>query len=115
MGAVLPRAKMLALDQIFPEGIHLPDYFCGKNIVHLPTSNVTSTPNTTGAMKNAFGGLLGHHRHYTHTWIHETLVRPAGDSERDSSGHLRLHGRDHRRQRPGAAHRAPEVKNMILA
>ena len=25
-------------------------------------------------MKNAFGGLLSTHRHYTHSWIHKTLV-----------------------------------------
>ena len=25
-------------------------------------------------MKNAFGGLLNTRRHYTHSWIHETLV-----------------------------------------
>ena len=25
-------------------------------------------------MKNAFGGLLNTKRHYTHSWIHETLV-----------------------------------------
>jgi hypothetical protein len=25
-------------------------------------------------MKNAFGGLLSKYRHYTHSWIHETLV-----------------------------------------
>lgn len=29
---------------------------------------------TTGAMKNAFGGLLNTKRHYAHSWIHETLV-----------------------------------------
>jgi hypothetical protein len=29
---------------------------------------------TTGAMKNAFGGLLNTRRHYTHSWIHRTLV-----------------------------------------
>jgi len=29
---------------------------------------------TTGAMKNAFGGLLSTKRHYTHSWIHNTLV-----------------------------------------
>src|SRR5258708_12584816 len=29
---------------------------------------------TTGAMKNAFGGLLATKRHYTHSWIHRTLV-----------------------------------------
>src|SRR5436189_2966277 len=33
-----PKAKMRVLDRIFPEGIHIPDYFLGKNIVHLPTT-----------------------------------------------------------------------------
>src|SRR5258706_11735356 len=32
-----PKAKMHVLPQIFPNGIHVPDYFFGKNIVHLPT------------------------------------------------------------------------------
>src|SRR5512145_2052196 len=31
-----PRAKMNVLDQIFPEGIQIPDAFHGTNIVHLP-------------------------------------------------------------------------------
>jgi uncharacterized protein (DUF362 family) len=69
-----PQAKMLALDHIYPEGIHIPDYFIGKNIVHLPTVKTHMYTTTTGAMKNAFGGLLSKYRHYTHTWIHETLV-----------------------------------------
>ena len=69
-----PKAKMHALDHIYPEGIHIPDYFIGKNILHLPTMKCHIYTTTTGAMKNAFGGLLNHHRHYTHSWIHETLV-----------------------------------------
>lgn len=69
-----PKAKMLVLDKVFPQGIYLPDYFMGKNIVHLPTVKTHSYTVTTGAMKNAFGGLLNTHRHYTHTWIHDTLV-----------------------------------------
>lgn len=69
-----PQAKMLALDHIYPDGIHIPDYFIGKNIVHLPTIKTHMYTTTTGAMKNAFGGLLSKFRHYTHTWIHETLV-----------------------------------------
>src|SRR6202049_2633798 len=36
-GRIQPKAKMLVLDKILPEGIHVPDYFAGKNIVHLPT------------------------------------------------------------------------------
>src|SRR6266849_3732436 len=69
-----PKAKMLVLDRIFPEGIMIPDYFFGKNIVHLPTVKCHIYTTTTGAMKNAFGGLLNTRRHYTHSWIHETLV-----------------------------------------
>ena len=69
-----PAARMLALDHIYPEGIRIPDYFIGKNIVHLPTVKTHMYTTTTGAMKNAFGGLLSKYRHYTHTWIHETLV-----------------------------------------
>ncbi len=69
-----PEARMLALDQIYPEGIRIPDFFIGKNIVHLPTVKTHMYTTTTGAMKNAFGGLLSKYRHYTHTWIHETLV-----------------------------------------
>ncbi len=69
-----PKAKMAVLDKIFPDGIYLPDYFFGKNIVHLPTVKSHSYTVTTGAMKNAFGGLLNVNRHYTHTWIHDTLV-----------------------------------------
>ena len=69
-----PKARMHVLDKIFPEGIHVPDYFFGKNIVHLPTVKCHIYTTTTGAMKNAFGGLLNTKRHYTHTWIHETLV-----------------------------------------
>ena len=32
-----PKTKLHVLDRIFPEGIRIPDYFFGKNIVHLPT------------------------------------------------------------------------------
>jgi hypothetical protein len=52
----------------------IPEYFFNKNIVHLPTVKTHIYTTTTGAMKNAFGGLLGTHRHYTHSWIHEVLV-----------------------------------------
>ena len=69
-----PKSKMLALNKIYPEGIRIPEYFMKKNIVHLPTVKCHVYTTTTGAMKNAFGGLLSTRRHYTHTVIHETLV-----------------------------------------
>lgn len=68
-----PKAKMRVLDKIFPEGIMIPEYFMGKNIIHLPTVKTHIYTTTTGAMKNAFGGLLNTKRHYTHSVIHETL------------------------------------------
>jgi uncharacterized protein (DUF362 family) len=69
-----PKAEMLALRKVFPHGINIPEFFLGTNIVHLPTVKCHIYTTTTGAMKNAFGGLLATRRHYTHTWIHETLV-----------------------------------------
>ena len=69
-----PKRKMLILDKIFPEGIFIPETFIGKSIVHLPTLKTHGHTVTTGAIKNAFGGLLRENRHYCHKYIHETLV-----------------------------------------
>ncbi len=69
-----PKGKMLVLDKIYPEGITIPREFTGTNIVHLPTVKTHIYTTTTGAMKNAFGGLLNRKRHYTHSCIHQTLV-----------------------------------------
>jgi uncharacterized protein (DUF362 family) len=68
-----PKSKMRVLDDIFPDGLSIPEYFLGKNIVHLPTVKCHIYTGTTGSMKNAFGGLLTSRRHYTHSVIHETL------------------------------------------
>ena len=69
-----PKAEMLVLHDIFPEGIQIPESFAGTNIVHLPTMKTHVFTTMTGAMKNAFGGLLHRKRHWTHSVIHETLV-----------------------------------------
>ncbi len=69
-----PKGKLLVLPEIYPEGIRIPEFFLGKNIVHLPTVKCHIYTTTTGAMKNAFGGLLNTRRHYTHSFIHDTLV-----------------------------------------
>jgi uncharacterized protein (DUF362 family) len=69
-----PKRPLTALPKIFGHGLRIPDFFIGKNIVHMPTMKTHSYTQYTGALKNAFGGLLNVRRHYTHTWIHETLV-----------------------------------------
>ena len=68
------KHKLLKLNQIFPEGIEIPEMFPGKNIIHLPTLKTHGHSQTTGAIKNAFGGLLKTVRHYAHKYIHEVLV-----------------------------------------
>ena len=69
-----PKSKMRVLHKIYPDGFMIPSFFLGKNIVHLPTVKTHVYTTTTGAMKNAFGGLLNTKRHYTHSVIHKTLV-----------------------------------------
>jgi uncharacterized protein (DUF362 family) len=69
-----PKKEMLALDQIYPDGHKIPKIFIGKNIVHLPTMKTHGHTTMTGAMKNAFGGLITERRHHCHKMIHEVLV-----------------------------------------
>jgi uncharacterized protein (DUF362 family) len=68
------ESPLLKLNEIFPEGIQIPALFAGKNVLHLPTVKTHGHSITTGAVKNAFGGLLKEVRHYAHKYIHEVLV-----------------------------------------
>ena len=69
-----PKRPFLVLDKVYPEGVHIPEILIGRNIIQLPTMKTHVFTTITGAMKNAFGGLLGNKRHWTHGVIHETLV-----------------------------------------
>jgi uncharacterized protein (DUF362 family) len=110
-----PKARMRVLDAIFPEGIRIPDYFIGKNILHLPTVKCHIYTRTTGAMKNAFGGLLNTRRHYTHSWIHETLVDLLAIQKEIHSGVFAMMDGTTAGNGPGPRTMYPVVKNVILA
>lgn len=110
-----PKATMRVLNRIFPEGIRIPDYFAGKNIVHLPTVKCHIYTTTTGAMKNAFGGLLNTRRHYTHSWIHETLVDLLAIQKEIHTGVFAFMDGTTAGNGPGPRTMFPEVKNVILA
>jgi uncharacterized protein (DUF362 family) len=69
-----PKRPFLVLDKVFPQGVFIPKALVGKNIVHLPTVKTHVFTTITGAMKNAFGGLLHRNRHWTHSVIHDTLI-----------------------------------------
>jgi uncharacterized protein (DUF362 family) len=110
-----PRAKLHVLQQIFPEGLRLPNYFFGKNIVHLPTVKCHIYTTTTGAMKNAFGGLLSTKRHYTHSWIHRTLVDLLAIQKEIHPGLFAVMDGTTAGNGPGPRTMLPVVKDYVLA
>ena len=110
-----PKTPLLVLDQIYPEGIRLPEFFFGTNIVHLPTVKCHIYTTTTGAMKNAFGGLLSTYRHYTHSWIHETLVDLLAIQKEIHTGIFAVMDGTTVGNGPGPRTMYPEEKNLILA
>jgi uncharacterized protein (DUF362 family) len=69
-----PKRPFLVLDKVYPQGVFIPKTLVGMNIIHLPTVKTHVFTTITGAMKNAFGGLLHRNRHWTHAVIHDTLV-----------------------------------------
>ncbi|MFV1859815.1 MAG: DUF362 domain-containing protein [Anaerolineales bacterium] len=69
-----PSKPLLVLDKVYPDGVFIPKALVGLNMIHLPTVKTHVFTTITGAMKNAFGGLLHRNRHWTHAVIHDTLV-----------------------------------------
>ena len=110
-----PKAEMLVLDEIFPEGIQVPEIFFGKNIVHLPTMKTHVFTTMTGAMKNAFGGLLNRKRHWTHSVIHETLVDLLKIQQEIHPGIFAVTDGTFAGEGPGPRAMRWHVKNLVIA
>ncbi|MDH7602025.1 MAG: DUF362 domain-containing protein [Armatimonadota bacterium] len=110
-----PKAEMLVLDKVFPEGILIPDIMVGRNAVHLPTLKTHVFTTMTGAMKNAFGGLLRENRHWTHSVIHETLVDLLVIQKEIHPGIFAVTDGTFAGDGPGPRAMMPYVKNYILA
>ena len=110
-----PKAKMLVLDKIYAEGIQIPKRLIGSNIIHLPTMKTHVFTKVTGAMKNAFGGLLFEKRHWTHSVIHETLVDLLAIQKEIHPGIFAVMDGTFAGDGPGPRCMVPQVKNYILA
>jgi len=110
-----PKGKMLVLPKIFPEGIKIPKRMIGENIIHLPTMKTHVFTTMTGAMKNAFGGLLHEKRHWTHSVIHETLVDLLTIQKEIHSGIFAVMDGTFAGDGPGPRCMVPHVKNYMLA
>ena len=110
-----PKGEMLVLDRIFPDGIEIPQELIGKNIIHMPTVKTHVFTTITGAMKNAFGGLLHYRRHWTHSQIHETLVDLLTIQQEIHPGIFAVMDGTIAGDGPGPRAMRPHVKNLILA
>jgi uncharacterized protein (DUF362 family) len=110
-----PKAEMLVLDDIFPDGIEIPQALIGRNVVHLPTMKTHVFTTMTGAMKNAFGGLLHYRRHWTHSQIHKTLVDLLAIQKEIHPGVFAVMDGTIAGDGPGPRAMRPHVKNLILA
>jgi len=107
--------KFLCLNTVYPDGFSIPKRFIGENIVHLPTIKTHIFTTTTGAMKNAFGGLLNERRHWTHPVIHETLVDLLMIQKKIHRGVFAVMDGTFAGDGPGPRCMNPVVKNVILA
>jgi hypothetical protein len=107
--------KFLCLNEVYPKGFSIPKRFIGENIIHLPTVKTHIFTTTTGAMKNAFGGLLNEHRHWTHPVIHETLVDLLMIQKKIHRGVFAVMDGTFAGDGPGPRCMIPHVKNVILA
>lgn len=107
--------KFLCLNEVYPKGFSIPRRFIGENIIHLPTVKTHVFTTTTGAMKNAFGGLLNEHRHWTHPVIHETLVDLLMIQKKIHRGVFAVMDGAFAGDGPGPRCMVPHVKNVILA
>jgi uncharacterized protein (DUF362 family) len=110
-----PRGDLLALDRIFPDGILIPEVLFGTNVVHLPTVKTHVFTTITGAMKNAFGGLLNFNRHWAHARIHETLVDLLTIQQEIHTGLFAVMDGTIAGDGPGPRAMRPHVKNLLLA
>jgi uncharacterized protein (DUF362 family) len=110
-----PRGKMTVLDSIYPEGIWIPKLLIGRSMVHLPTVKTHVFTGTTGAMKNAFGGLLHDKRHWTHSVIHETLVDLLTIQKEIHPGLFAVMDGTIAGDGPGPRAMRPHVANLMLA
>ena len=107
---------MLVLDRVFEkQGIQIPKSLIGTNVIHMPTVKTHVFTGTTGAMKNAFGGLLNLNRHWTHSVIHETLVDLLRIQKEIHPGMFAVMDGTIAGDGPGPRCMRPHVKNYILA
>jgi uncharacterized protein (DUF362 family) len=110
-----PKAEMLALDKIFPDGHKIPSVFKGRSVLHPCTMKTHGHTVMTGAIKNAFGGLITERRHHCHKRIHEVLVDLLSIQKEIHPGMFAVMDGTVCGDGKGPRTMIPRIKNYILA
>jgi len=110
-----PKQPFLVLDQVYQEGVRIPKLLYDNNVLHLPTVKTHVFTHVTGAMKNAFGGLLDQKRHWTHSVIDDTLVDLLQIQQDIHTGIFCVMDGTIAGEGPGPRAMRWHVKNVILA
>ncbi|MBI2861365.1 MAG: DUF362 domain-containing protein [Chloroflexi bacterium] len=110
-----PKERLWVLHEVYRKGIRIPKIMIGRNILHLPTVKTHVFTTITGAVKNAFGGLLHFDRHWTHSVIHEAIVDLLAIQKEIHPGMFAVMDGTIAGDGPGPRAFVPHVKNVILA
>ncbi|MBS3107508.1 DUF362 domain-containing protein [Candidatus Woesearchaeota archaeon] len=109
------RSELEALPKIFEDDIKIPEMFLGRSVLHLPTIKTHGHTTMTGAMKNAFGGLITQRRHHCHKMIHEVLVDLLKIQKEIHPGIFAVMDGTVAGDGKGPRTMIPKIKNYILA
>ncbi len=109
-----PKSELLAFPKIFKK-ILIPEIYPGSYIIHLPTLKNHGHTITTGAIKNAFGGLIPRYRHHAHKFIHEIMVDLVILQKEIFSGMLNVIDGTVAGDGAGPRTMKPRILNLILA
>jgi len=110
-----PEADTPGIDKTFPDGHRIPKPFIDTNVIHPPTVKTHGHTTMTGAMKNAFGGLITERRHHAHKHIHEVLVDLLKIQQEIHTGIFAVIDGTVCGDGQGPRTMEPVIKNLILA
>ncbi len=108
-----PQVPLLAPDQ-FGDAVRLPEFFLGKNVVHLPTLKTSADTLIAGAASNA-AGRVRLRRHLDPALRHQVLVDALAIQRETAAGVFALIDGTTAGNGPWPHALAPEVKHVILA
>jgi len=109
------KCKTPHLDKIFGDTHKIPKMFIGKNVIHFPTVKTHGHTMMTGALKNAFGGLITKRRHHSHKLIHGVIVDLLAIQKEIHPGMIAVMDGTVCGDGAGPRTMEPKIKNYILA